>query len=81
MPRSKSKGVGKMKGDLDKNEIYITIVNTLVLLLVFIIFPLILFIYQLSVRIQMMTDGVAYSDTPVIEKIFNKLTYGRIRNV
>ena len=81
MPRSKPKGVGKMKDDLDKNEIYITIVNTLVLLLVFIIFPLILFIYQLSVRIQMMTDGVAYNNTPVIEKIFNKLTYGRIRNV
>ena len=70
-----------MKDDLDKNEIYITIVNTLVLLLVFIIFPLILFIYQLSVRIQMMTDSVAYNDTPVIEKIFNKSTYGRIRNV
>lgn len=70
-----------MKDDLDKNEIYITIVNTLVLLLVFIIFPLILFIYQLSVRIQMMTDGVVYSNIPVIEKIFNKLTYGRIRNV
>lgn len=81
MSRSKSKGVGKMKDDLDKNEIYITIVNTLVLLLVFIIFPLILFIYQLSVRIQMMTDSVAYNDTPVIEKIFNKSTYGRIRNV
>lgn len=70
-----------MKDDLDKNEIYITIVNTLVLLLVFIIFPLILFIYQLSVRIHMMTDGVAYSNIPVIEKIFNKSTYGRIRNV
>lgn len=81
MPRSKPKGVGKMKDDLDKNEVYITIVNTLVLLLVFIIFPLILFIYQLSVRIQMMTDGVAYNNTPVIEKIFNKSIYGRIRNV
>ena len=81
MPRSKPKGVGKMKDDLDKNEIYITIVNTLVLLLVFIIFPLILFIYQLGVRIQMMTDSVAYSDAPVIEKIYNKQIYGRIRNV
>ena len=70
-----------MKDDLDKNEIYITIVNTVVLLLAFIIFPLILFIYQLSVRIHMMTDSTAYNNIPAIEKIFNKLTYGRIRNV
>lgn len=70
-----------MKDDLDKNEIYIAIVNTLVLLLVFIILPLILFVYQISVRIHMMTDSTVYNNTPVIEKIFNKLTYGRIRNV
>lgn len=67
--------------NLDMDEVYKTVANTLLLILVLIVIPLIIFISQLYKSGQEVSYFNNWDTNSLIEKIYNKQIYGRIRNV
>ncbi len=67
--------------NLDMDEVYKTVANTLLLILVLIVIPLIIFVSQLYKSGQEMSYFNNYDTNSLIERIYNKQIYGRIRNV
>lgn len=66
---------------LDKDDVLQTILTTLILIMVTIVIPLAIYITEIIRTANMVTILNNYDTNPVIERMYNKQMYGRIRNV
>lgn len=67
--------------NLDMDEVYKTVVNTLILILILIVIPLIIFLSQIYKTGQEVSYFNNCDTNSLIERLYNKQVYGRIRNV
>ncbi|MCM1324191.1 MAG: hypothetical protein NC218_08510 [Acetobacter sp.] len=67
--------------DLDRDDVYKVVIHTTILILVLIILPLIIFLHTHFNNQRELSFNILFDTGTSIEKIYNKLNYGSIRNV
>lgn len=67
--------------DLDADDVFKTIIHTLILILVLIVIPLIIFLHTSFDSNRELSFNILFDSYTTIDKIHNKNVYGSIRNV
>lgn len=70
----------KKELNLDMDEVYKTVTNTLILVLILIVIPLIIFLSQVYKTGQEISYFNNYDTNSLIERMYNKQIYGRMWN-